>query len=119
MKTLDRVFSWILVGGALLEGVAACITYRKVPVTLLWALCTMLFVLMLAGINLLRATRHADTALAWICFAGDFALAAAAFTFSILIGNVFDGRGSFPGVIALVLAGCSLNMAVAPRPLRG
>ena len=105
MKTTDRVFAWILVLGGLLHGVGSYLGYRKEPMTLLWALCATLLTLLLAAINLLRAGRRGDPALAWICFAGNLAWAVTAFTFSALIGNIFDVRGSIHGITALVLAG--------------
>jgi hypothetical protein len=112
MKTIDRILAWILVLGGLGHGVGSYLGYKHEPLTLLWALSASLFGLLLAAINLLRAGRHADTALAWICLAGNLSLAASAFTFGVIIGNVFDPRALIQGLTTLALAGFSLRSAL-------
>jgi hypothetical protein len=112
MRTVDRILAWILVLGGVLHGVGSSLGYKHEPLTLLWALSASLFNLETAAINLLRARRPSDRPLAWIAFAGSLALAASAFTFGALNGNVFDLRALVNGFVALALAGFSLKMAL-------
>ena len=112
MKTIDRLFAWILVLGGVLHGVGSYVGYKHEPVTMLWSLCATVLTLLIAAINLLRTSRPADRTLAWIAFAGSLAWAVAAFTFGALIGNVFDVRALVHGIAALALTGFSLKTAL-------
>jgi Na+-translocating ferredoxin:NAD+ oxidoreductase RnfD subunit len=112
MKILDRVLACLIGVGGILHGVGSYLGYKHEPVTMLWAFSASLFSLLVAAINLLRASRPADRPLAWIAFAGSLALAASAFSFGALIGNVFDPRALANSVAALALAGFSLKTAL-------
>ena len=112
MRAFDRILAWLLVLVGVLHGVGSCLGYKHEPLTLLWALSASLFNLETAAINLLRARRPSDRPLAWIAFAGSLALAASAFAFGALIGNVLDVRALVNGFAALALAGFSLKTAL-------
>ena len=112
MKTIDRIFAWILVLGGLLHEFGSLRMYAHQPMTMLWSLCAGLLTLLVASVNLLRAARPSDRPLAWISFAGSLALAAATFAAGVLIGNIFDPRPAMHWVTALVLAGFSLKTAL-------
>jgi hypothetical protein len=69
--------------------------------TLLWSLCASLFVFLLAAINLIRAGRPTDNALAWVCLAAGLCWIVVSVRFGLLIGNLFD----FRPVIFTILTG--------------
>jgi len=112
MKIVDRIFSWILVLGGIGHGIGSYLGYKHEPVTLLWALSVTILTLLVAAINLLRCGRANDRPLAWIAFAGSLACAVSAFTFGVLIGNVFDPRPLVHCVAALALTAFSLRTAL-------
>jgi uncharacterized membrane protein YjjP (DUF1212 family) len=116
MKLLDRILACVLGLGAIGHGAGSYLGYRHEPLTMLWALCASILGLLLAAINLLRSGRAADRPLAWICFSGTLAMAASAFAFGALIGNVFDPRALMNGCTALALAGFSLKTAMRSGP---
>ena len=116
MKLLDRILACVLGLGAIGHGLGSYLGYKQEPLTMLWALCASILGLLLTAINLLRSGRPADRPLAWICFAGTLAMAASAFAFGALIGNVFDPRALGNGGTAVVLAAFSLRTALRPDP---
>jgi hypothetical protein len=113
MKIIDRIFAWVLVLGGMGHGIGSYLGYRHDPVTLLWSLNASALAFIVAAINLLRAGRPEDRSLARIAFSGSLFLAASAFTFGVLIHNVFDPRPMTHYVAALALAGFSLKTALA------
>jgi hypothetical protein len=68
------------------------VNFRDNQKMLLWALCASLVVFLLGAINLLRAGRKGDPALAWICLAGGICWIAASVRFGALVGNLADMR---------------------------
>jgi hypothetical protein len=96
----------------LVHGAGSYIAYWDEPITLLWALSASMLWLLIAVINLLRAGRPTDRPLAWIAFASSLAMAISAFTFGVLIGNVFDARALINGFVALGLASFSVKTAL-------
>lgn len=118
MKILDRLLACILGLGAIGHGVGSYLGYKHEPITMLWAFCASILGMLLAAINLLRSGRPDDRPLAWICFAGTLALAASAFAFGALIGNVFDPRALMNGGTALALVAFSLRSALRSDPAR-
>jgi hypothetical protein len=115
MNTMDRMFSCILILSCILHGFGAYVVYKNDPLTLLWALCAVLLGILLAILNLLRAGRHADRALGWICLAGNLTWSVAAFTYTVLLHNIFDVRGSIDCITGLALVIFSLPMAAGAR----
>ena len=104
MKTVDRVFGWLLVVGGLLHGAGAWNAFHAQPNVLLWALTGSLSAFLIAGINLLRVERPHDRALAWISLGGALAWLAVAIDVGVLVGNFLDARVVGNVLIALVLA---------------
>jgi len=116
MRILDRILSCLIILGGLGHGAGSILAYRHEPLTLLWALSASMFSLLMAAINLLRASRSTDRPLAWIACAASLALSVSAFTFGFLIGNVFDVRALVNGFAALALAAFSLKTASGATP---
>ncbi|MDR3772219.1 MAG: hypothetical protein P4L26_02660 [Terracidiphilus sp.] len=112
MKTLDRILACIVILGSFGHGVGSFLAYKHEPVTMLWALSTSMLWQLIAAINLLRTFRPGDGPLAWIAFAWSVAMAISAFTFGVLIGNVFDVRAVVNVFVSLGLAAFSLKAAL-------
>ena len=87
--------------------------------TMFWALNGTQLALLIAAVNLLRATRPGDRPLAWTAFVSSFAWAIGACIFAVLIGNLLDPRPIVQGLVALALAGFSLKAALAPSAGQG
>jgi hypothetical protein len=109
VKTIDRVFGWLLVVGGLLHAVGSWAGFKNKPEILVWALCGSLAALLLAAMNLLRVNRPQDRGLAWVCFWGCLAWILVALGFGASIGNMLDPRAVIHAVNAAVLAGMSLR----------
>jgi hypothetical protein len=115
MRTLDRVFGWLLVVGGLLHAFGSWAGYRNAPEQLLWAWSGSLAALLLASLNLLRTGRPADRPLAWVCLGGCLAWIVVAVSFGSIIGNVFDPRAVIHAINAAVLAAMSVRTLVRAR----
>ena len=109
MKTIDRIFGWLLALGGILHGFGSWAAYRHQPISLLWALATSFAVLLLAAINLLRAGRASDPALAWLSFAGCLVWIGFVIWFGVLLGNFLDFRPLTHLILTIVLAGFSIR----------
>ena len=116
MRIVDRIFAVILILGGIGHGLGSYLGYKHEPITMLWALSVTVLTILVAAINLLRSGRTNDRPLAWIAFAGSMACAVSAFTFGVLIGNVFDFRPLWHTIAALALAAFSLKAALTPSP---
>jgi hypothetical protein len=92
LKILDRVLSCLLILGGIGHTLGSFQAYKSDQVTLLWSLCASLFVFLLAALNLIRAGRPHDSALAWVCLVAGLCWIAACLRFGALIGNLFDFR---------------------------
>lgn len=114
LRTFDRAFGVLLALGGLGHALGSWRVYRAEPMSLLWALSASFAVFLLAAINILRASRHRDRALAWISFAGCLAWIGFVLWFGALIGNVFDFRPLVNFIVTAALAGFSLRSAL-PR----
>ncbi len=90
--------------GGIGHGIGSYKAYGNDHMVLLWAWSASLAVFLLAGVNLLRAGRPADRALAWISLGGCLAWMGCAAWFGQLIGNVLDFRPLVNFVVAAVLA---------------
>jgi hypothetical protein len=117
MKTVDRVFGWLLVVGGLMHGGGSWVAYHGEPRVLVWAWSGSLAALLLAALNLLRVGRPADRPLALVCLFGSLAWIAVALGFGYTIGNLLDPRAVIHAVNAAVLAGFSAR-SLAGLPTR-
>lgn len=109
MRTLDRVFGWLLVIGGGLHAIGSWMGYRSAPETLVWALAGSLAALLVAALNLLRVDRPDDRPLAIVSLGGAIAWTAVAVGFGIAIGNPLDPRAVIHALNGLALAGMSLR----------
>src|SRR5262249_33676243 len=115
MKALDRVFGCLLGLGAFGHAAGSFNAYSNQPMSLLWALSASFAVLLLAAVNLLRAGRRGDHALAWISFAGCVVWMGFVLWFGKIIGSIFDFRALVNLILAIILAIFSLRSALTPR----
>ncbi|HTZ57346.1 MAG TPA: hypothetical protein VMB49_04580 [Acidobacteriaceae bacterium] len=109
MKILDRVLSCLLILGGAGHTAGSLQFYKADPMTQLWSLCASLFLFLLGAINLVRAGRRDDKALAWICLAGGLCWIGASIRFGWLIGNLLDFRAVVFVVITLGLCAMCLR----------
>ena len=111
MKMLDRLFGALMFLGGIGHGFGSYQFYKSQPMNLLWALSASFATFLLAAMNLLRAGRIGDRALASISLAGCLVQIGFAVSFGLQIGNVLDFRPLTTAIIALVLAAFSLRTA--------
>ena len=109
MKTLDRVFGWLLVANGLVHALGAWDANHAKPDVLLWALTGSLAAFLIAAINLLRAGRPHDRPVAWLGLAGSLAWLAVALCVGKLVGNFLDARVVSNAVNAAVLTAMSIR----------
>ena len=115
MKIVDLIFGWLLVVGSLLHAAGSFAAYKNMPELLLWSLSGTLAGLLLASLNLLRAGRPGDSALAWVSFAGCLGWIVVALSFGKVSGNVLDIRALTHAINAAVLAAMSLRTIVGGK----
>ena len=119
MRTVDRVFGWLLILGGIGHTAGSLQGYRADPMMLLWALSASVLVWLLGAINLLRAGRSGDRALGWICLAGNLVWLLFDVRFGVLIGNVLDVRPLLFAVVVLVLSAFCVRMLMQGAQDRG
>lgn len=112
-RIVDRVFGVALVIAALGHLFGSFAKYAVGSTELIWAVSASAFAILLAAINLLRAGRPGDRALAWICLIGCIAWIVLALAFNLSIGNIFDPRGLTHAIVTAVLAFFSLRTLTA------
>ena len=113
MKTVDRVFGWLLVVCTAMHCVGCLIAFLHTnPDMLLWTEGAGIGGFLLAAVNLLRVNRPDDHGLAWVSAAGCLAWAIMAVAFGLRIGNVFDPRPLVHTLVTLTLLGFSLRTAL-------
>lgn len=115
MKTVDRVFGWLLVLGGILHSGGAIVAAKGHPDALVWPLAGSLAAFLVAALNLMRVNRPADRTLAWVSAAGSIAWAGVAIGFGLSVGNVLDPRGLYHAIAGAVLAAFSVRTAIATR----
>jgi hypothetical protein len=92
VQVFDRILSCLLILGGIGHTLGSLRAYKSDPMMLLWSLSASLFVFFFSGINLVRAGRPDDSALAWLCLAAGIGWTVASLRFGALIGNIFDFR---------------------------
>ncbi len=126
-RLIDRVCGVLMLVGAGLHVVGSFATYTNAPDALLWSLCAGAFEALLGGVNLVRASRRRDAALAWLSLLGGIVWLGVIVSFARLVGNPFDPRVLVQGVVALVPTAVSLRTLLRPyrpkhalpQPVRG
>lgn len=114
-KALDQALSVLLMLGAVGHTFGSFKTYGAQPIVLLWALSASVLCVLLGAINLLRANRPQDSALAWICVGGLLCWLATTVTFGRLIGNLLDLRIVIFAVISVGLLAFAARSALYAR----
>jgi hypothetical protein len=112
MKSLDRVFAALLLVGSVLHCYGSLATYGLGTAELVWALSGSLAGGLIAAINLLRAGRPADTALAWLACVASLGWLAVALGYGSAIGNIADPRVLWHAIAALGLTAFSVRTAL-------
>jgi hypothetical protein len=120
MRTVDRVFGWLLVLGALAHAVGAWSGSPTFSTTLVWALSGALAALLVAAINLLRVDRPHDRPLGVVCLFGCIGWMAVALGIGKSIANFLDARVVINTLNGAVLGAFSLRTIIeatkATRP---
>jgi hypothetical protein len=112
LRLADRACAGLLFIGALLHAYGSFAGYPPGSETLVWALSGSLCAGLIAIVNLLRANRPGDSALAWTAAVASLAWAAVALAFGQAIGRSADPRVLWHAITALALAGFSLRTAL-------
>jgi hypothetical protein len=113
LKVLDRVLGCLLILGGVGHTFGSLLGYKSDQMTLLWSLSASLFIFLLGAVNLVRAGRDRDVALAWICLVAGLCHIASSLRFGFLTGNMFDPRPLIFVVIALGLCGMCVRTLIA------
>ena len=103
MKTLDRVFGWLLILGALGHTMGTIIWTKPMSDLFIWSMGAALAAFVLGALNIVRAGRPGDRAIAAIATAGTFLWMLVALDFGISIHHVTDPRPLSHIIISLVL----------------
>jgi peptidoglycan/LPS O-acetylase OafA/YrhL len=73
VRTLDRIFGWLMVTLSFAQLALSIVTMRSNPELMLWATGACLAELLLGACHLMRAERPHDTTLARVCVMGSVA----------------------------------------------
>lgn len=106
-KRLDQACGWILVLGACGHTGGTLLWLPRMSGIWIWSLGAALAALLLGVLNLLRASREDDRALAWITSLGTACWGLIAVAFAVSIGNLLDPRPLMHAVDSLLLVGFS------------
>ena len=117
MRTIDRIFGWLMVLAALLHSAAAWAAYRGQHELLFWALASGMAEFYLAGMNLIRAERRHDLALARLCVAGNFTWLIVNLFFAAMVGRFSDPRVILQCTITGTLLLLSMRARSRSRPM--
>lgn len=118
MKIMDRVFGYLLILGALGHTIGTIIWLRPMSQLFIWSLGAALAAFVLGALNVLRAGRPGDRAVAAIAVIGTFAWMLVALAFGISIHHVLDPRPFSHIVISLVLVIFGVrSLTLAPKPV--
>ena len=117
MRTLDRILSSLLILGGIGHTFGSLALYQSTPETLLWSLCTSLFIFLLGAVNFVRAGRPGDRSLAWLSLVFNLCWFAAGLYFGrIVIHHVLDFRVMIFAVLTLGLSAMSVRTMIAQKP---
>jgi hypothetical protein len=107
-KRIDQVCGWLLVLGACGHAGGTLLWLPKMSGIWIWSLGAALAALLLGALNLLRASRENDLALAWITTFGTACWGLVAVAFGVSIGNMLDPRPLMHALDSLALMGFSV-----------
>jgi hypothetical protein len=117
VRTLDRIFGWLMIAAALLQAATCTAIYHHAPELLLWSLTACLAELLLGGINLIRAERRHDVVVARLCVAGNAAWIAVTVASAVLMRHFLEARVLLQLVVAATLLGLSMRARRRSRPM--
>lgn len=107
MLVLDRILSALMILAGIWHAIGS-IRYYQNELTLLWALCSSLFIILFGAVSLLRASRPGDRALAWICLVSGIAWIWAALRFGSITQRMLDWHVLI--VVVITLGMCVFSM---------
>ena len=107
-KHIDQACGWLLILGACGHTGGTLLWLPRMSGIWIWSLGAALAALLLGVLNLLRASRENDPALAWITTLGTLCWGLVAVAFGVSIGNVLDPRPLMHAVTSLALVGFSV-----------
>jgi hypothetical protein len=103
LKVIDRIFGVLLIVGACGHTVGTFLWTQPMSGIFIWSLGSSLAAALLGTLNIVRAGRPDDKALAAITTVGSACWAILALAFGVSIGNVLDSRPLRHALIAGVL----------------
>ena len=103
MKTIDRIFGWLLIVGSAGHTAGTVMWTEPMSGIFIWSLGSSLAAALLGVLNLVRAGRPGDRTLALITTIGTALWAALALAFGVSIHNVLDPRPMIHIVVSVVL----------------
>lgn len=117
MKVIDRVFGCLLILGALGHTIGTILWTTPMSGIFVWSLGAALAAFILGALNIVRAGRPGDRAVAAIATVGTFLWMVLALTFGISIHHIADPRPLSHIVISLVLVLFGIrSLTLAPQP---
>ena len=116
MRWLDRTLSILLILGGVGHTAGSFNFYKGDQTTLLWALCTSLFIFLFGALSLLRVERPHDRPLAFLCLAAGLCWTLASLRFGQLIGSLLDPRALVFAVLSAGLCAFSVRSLVGTTP---
>jgi len=117
MKIVDRVFGYLLVLGALGHTIGTIVWLKPMSDLFVWSLGAALAGFVLGALNIVRAGRPGDRAVAAIATVGTAAWMFLALTFGISIHHVSDPRPLSHIIISLVLVLFGIrSLTLTPQP---
>lgn len=118
MTIADRVFGYLLILGALGHTIGTIVWLQPMSQLFIWSLGAALAAFVLGALNVLRAKRPGDRAVAAIAVVGTFAWMLVALAFGISINRVLDPRPLSHIIISLVLVLFGIrSLRLAPESL--
>jgi hypothetical protein len=112
MRKIDLTFGWLMILGCIGHTLGTMKYYTALSDVWVWSLGTSLAGFILGALNVLRATRSPDKAVAAITLPGSAAFVLIAIGFGVAIHNLGDPRVIGNVVIATALALFSLSTLV-------
>jgi hypothetical protein len=103
LKTIDRIFGWLLVLGSCGHTIGTLMWTQPMSGIFIWSLSGALASALLGVLNIVRAGRPYDKTLAIITLIGTAVWAALALAFGKSIGNVLDPRALFHFLVSIAL----------------
>ena len=103
MKTVDRIFGWLLILGSAGHTAGTVMWTEPMSGIFIWSLGSSLAAAVLGVLNLVRAGRPGDKTLALITISGTALWAALALAFGFSIHNVLDPRPMIHFIVSIVL----------------